>query len=99
MVGLETVLDWFGLSWLGQADQCPELNAMMTVNPGKILGIDSQPLAPGVSADITIIDPELEEKVDPEDFHSKGRNTPFVGKLLKGLPVMTIIEGRIVFKR
>lgn len=100
MVGLETAvgLVWTELVGTGLISPARAV-AMMTVNPSKILGIDSQPLAPGVTADITIIDPELEERVDPEDFHSRGRNTPFVGKLLKGLPVMTIIDGRIVFKR
>jgi len=73
--------------------------AMMSINPAGILGVESGPLAPGRAADITVIDPELEEKVDPANFCSKGRNTPFAGRLLKGLPVLTIVGGKPVYRK
>ena len=53
----------------------------------------------GAAADLTVIDPEWEEIVDPEKFASKGRNTPFAGWKLKGWPIYTIINGKIVFAR
>lgn len=72
---------------------------MMTVNPAAILGLKWESPVPGAVADITIIDPELEQTVDPVSFFSKGRNTPFTGRLLKGLPVATIVGGKIVYRR
>ncbi len=100
MVGLETAV---GLVWtelVGPGIISPaRAVAMMTVNPAGILGIQSGPLAPGVPANITIIDPKLEETVNPEDFASKGKNTPFKGRLLKGLPVLTIVDGKIAYQR
>jgi len=100
MVGLETAvgLVWTELVAKGVLSPARAV-AMMSINPAGILGVECGPLAPGRAADITIIDPELEEKVDPDSFYSKGRNTPFSGRLLKGLPVMTIVGGRIVFRK
>lgn len=69
-----------------------------TVRPAKILGIDKGSLTPGEKADITIIDPDLVRKVEPEKFYSKGKNTPFKGMSFKGWPWMTIVAGKIVFR-
>ena len=52
---------------------------------------------PGMPADLTLIDPDLSWTVDPAAFQSKGRNTPFEGRRLKGKAVMTIVDGRIVY--
>lgn len=70
----------------------------MSLNPAKILGISGGLLAVGMPADITVIDIDATEKVDPAEFVSKGRNTPFSGMQLKGLPVMTIVNGEVVMK-
>ncbi len=100
MVGLETAV---GLVWTelvhGGVIGPARAVAMMTVTPAEILGLKSGPLAPGAVADITVIDPWLEERVDPGNFSSKGRNTPFTGRLLKGLPVATVVGGKVVCRR
>ena len=100
MVGLETAvgLVWTELVSKGVISPARAI-AMMTVNPGSILGLKTGSLAPGCIADITIIDPELEERVDPDSFKSMGRNTPFTGRVLKGLPVYTIVGGQVVCNR
>ena len=36
--------------------------------------------------------------MDPERFASKGRNTPFAGKRLKGKVKYTIVGGKIVYQ-
>ena len=53
-------------------------------------------LTPGAPADVTIIDPELARTVNPRQFYSRGKNTPFKGMELTGWPCMTIVGGRIV---
>jgi len=100
MVGLETAvgLVWTELVSPGVISPAKAV-AMLTVNPAGILGLEKGPLIPGSTADITIIDPDLEERVDPDSFQSKGRNTPFAGRKLKGLPVCTIVGGKIVYRR
>jgi dihydroorotase len=67
----------------------------MTKNPAAILGIDKGTLKPGADADITVLDLNKEFRVDSGKFVSKGKNTPFEGWVLKGMPVMTICKGRI----
>jgi len=47
---------------------------------------------------LTIIDLNKEKTIDANEFHSKGRNTPFNGWKAKGWPVMTIFEGNVVYK-
>ncbi len=69
---------------------------LFTIGPAEVLGIDKGTLDIGADADITILDPEMVKVVDPASFYSKGKNTPFKGKTLKGWPWMTIVKGTII---
>ncbi|MFD3269053.1 dihydroorotase [Paenibacillus dendritiformis] len=71
----------------------------MTTDPANVFGLAAGRLEPGAPADITVIDLEAEQEVNPEEFLSKGRNTPFTGWKLKGWPVMTLVDGRIVWSK
>ena len=69
----------------------------MTVNPACILRIPAKGrLSVGADADMVIFDPDEEWTVDPEQFASKGRNTPFAGQKLKGKVKYTIVGGKVV---
>jgi dihydroorotase len=68
----------------------------MSAVPARILGIDGGTLQVGKSADVTIIDLSREYVVDPSKFHSKSKNSPLGGRKLKGVPVLTIVDGRVV---
>ena len=70
----------------------------MSANPAKILDLPAGTLAEGSYADITVFDPQARWTVDPNRFHSRGRNTPFAGRELVGKVVMTIVGGEIVFR-
>ena len=100
LVGLETAV---GLVWteLVLTGILTPLQAVqkLSCNPARILGVAGGTLTEGASADITIIDPLLEETVNPADFAGKSRNTPFTGRRLKGLPVLTIVAGEIKYRR
>lgn len=72
--------------------------AKVTVNPARILGLELGTLTVGQAADITVIDPEKVARVDKERFYSMARNTPFDGWDLKGWPVMTIVDGRVLME-
>lgn len=99
LVGLETAV---GLVWteLVATGFLTPLQAitMMSQNPARVLGIPRGTLEIGADADITIIDPDFSGVVDPVQFAGKGRNTPFSGRLLKGLPRATIVGGRVVMQ-
>ena len=68
----------------------------MSYNPARILGIDRGSLEVGKIADVVIIDPEKEYTINVNTFASKGKNTPFDGKKVKGMVKMTICDGIIV---
>ncbi|WP_314584423.1 dihydroorotase [Paenibacillus terrigena] len=69
----------------------------MTADPARVFGLETGKLEIGAIADITIVDLESEQAVNPETFLSKGRNTPFTDWQLKGWPVATIVDGKLVW--
>lgn len=97
MVGLETAV---GLAFSELVAPgiltVPQLIEKMSVNPARVLKLDRGTLNIGAIADVTVIDPAMTELVKPEDFAGKGKNTPFGGRSLQGLPVATIVAGKPV---
>jgi dihydroorotase len=73
---------------------------MMAVKPAQLLRLNGHGcLAVGATANITVIDPELEWTVEPSKFISRSRNTPFAGMKLTGMPVATMARGEVIFDR
>lgn len=72
---------------------------LMSYNPAKLLKIERGELKEGAIADITIFDPEIEYIYTKESIVSKSKNTPFIGKKLKGQVAYTIVDGRVVYER
>lgn len=70
----------------------------MSYNPAKIIGLDRGTLIPGKTADVTVIDPASEYVINPAEFVSKGKNTPFGGKKVRGRIVATICGGEFAYK-
>ena len=98
VVGLETALS-LALRLVQEGVLTPlQVAARMSCEPAAILGLkDRGSLAPGMAADLMIVDPEREWAVDPDKFYSIARNTPFAGWHLKGRVIKTIVDGEIVF--
>ncbi|OPA78487.1 dihydroorotase [Paenibacillus selenitireducens] len=69
----------------------------MTSDPARVFGLEQGKLEVGALADLTIVDLETEQAVNPETFLSKGRNTPFTDWNLKGWPTATIVNGQLVW--
>lgn len=96
IVGLETALP-LSLDLVADGVLGPsQLIDRLSVQPARIAGINRGHLGVGGAADITIIDPSREWKVDARKFRSKGRNTPFHGREVKGLATHTIVSGKVV---
>jgi len=72
-----------------------QLVEKMALNPARILQIDKGTLKAGADADVIIVDQNKEFKVEAERFASKGKNTPFEGWVLRGMPILTICKGRV----
>ena len=100
IVGLETELGLF-VDFLFHRHKTiglPRLIQMLTINPARLLGLESGTLSLGAPADVTLIDPDLEWTVDAGTFQSTSRNTPFHGWKLKGRAVRTIVAGKTVWQ-
>ena len=99
IVGLETALPLI-LTELVHTERLTLSDAIakITANPAGILGLPVGTLEVGAPADVTIFDPEAEVTVDPSQFASRGRNTPFAGRTLKGRVEYTIVAGKIVYQ-
>ena len=72
---------------------------VFSAGPARALNLPGGILAPGSPANLTLFDPECRWTVDPSRFESLSRNTPFAGWELVGVPVVTIVEGRVIWKR
>ena len=97
IIGLETSIS-LGLTLVAQGHlSLVDFIRKMSVNPSKILNIPCG-LNENASADITVIDLDMQIRVHAESFQSKSRNMPFDNWMLKGGPVMTIVDGRIVYQ-
>jgi dihydroorotase len=99
IVGLETAL---GVALTSLVDagviDITTLVERMSCAPARVLGLREGTLAPGAAADVTVFDPERWWVVEPSHFVSKGRNTPYAGKELRGRAVYTIVGGEVVFR-
>jgi len=90
-VSIMELIDKKILSW-------PELVEKIAVNPAKILGIDKGTLSVGAAADIIIVDAQKEFVLDKKSIVSKSKNSPFIGRKVKGLVEYTIYDGKVIYK-
>jgi len=73
-----------------------QLCRKMALAPAEILGLDKGTLKKESCADVVIIDPVKEYIVIKERFLSKGKNTPFNGMTLKGIPTAVVVKGKYI---
>lgn len=98
IVGLETAVS-LSISELVERNVITPIKLIekMTINPARILKReDIGHLSVGANADITIIDPTKEYVINSENFESKGKNTPFNDRKVKGSVEYTIVNGKVV---
>ena len=98
IVGLETAVALTMTELVHKGVLTPlQMAEKMSYNPAKIIHSEGGRLEVGRPADITIIDPEKEYVIDSKTFESKGKNTPFSGKKVKGMVKATICDGEIAY--
>ena len=100
IIGLETELSLFLhlLVHKHRKIDIVRLIEMYTVEPAKLLKLDAGTLSVGASADVTLLDLDLEWTVRADEFQSASRNSPFDGRKLKGRAVRTIVGGKTVWR-
>lgn len=72
-----------------------ELVKRWTVEPAKVIGVETPSLAEGTLANVTVIDPNREWLVTPESLKTKSKNTALMGRTLRGQAVLTIVDGKV----
>ncbi len=99
VVGLETALSIILTELVAPGQLSLEkVISSLTIKPAQILGLKEGKIVEGAAADLTVIDLNKETIIDGEKFYSKGKNTPFNGWKVRGVPFMTIVEGSVVMK-
>ncbi|CAM4250476.1 dihydroorotase [Listeria booriae] len=99
IVGLETAFPLLYTHFVKTGEwTLKQLIDWMTVKPAEVFNLPYGVLEIGGIADITVIDLEKEAVIDPDNFASKGRNTPFTGWNCIGWPVATFAEGTLVYQ-
>ena len=96
MIGIETILP-ISIHSLVEPGHLTwsQLIEKLATNPFRVLGINRGTLKEGRPADVTIIDPNEEWKIDVRKFRSRARNCPFNGWQMKGRVVAVIVAGSV----
>jgi dihydroorotase len=76
----------------------PQLVAALTSRPSGAWGLPFGTLSAGAAADVVVLDPDQAWFVDTERFFSKGKNSPLHGQTLRGTVLLTIAQGKIVYR-
>ncbi|TFB23274.1 dihydroorotase [Filobacillus milosensis] len=71
----------------------------LTIKPSKIFNLPYGKLTIGSTADLVLVNLEQLESVDVKKFASKGSNTPFNQWKVQGIPMLTIVDGNIAWRK
>ena len=71
--------------------------AALTANPARVLRIESGALTVGFNADVCVFDPNADWQVNADNWKSRGINTPFWGRTLKGQVTHTLQAGQLIY--
>lgn len=71
----------------------------LTIKPAETFELPYGKIEVGAPADIVLLNLKAEREINPEEFLSKGKNTPFTAWKCKGWPEMTIAAGQIAWEK
>jgi len=97
--GLETsfALSYTALVKSGELT-LPQLAEKMSAPTAEILSLKGGKIEVGAPADLTFADLNEEWTIDPDEFVSKGKNTPFTGVKVYGRVKYTVVDGEIKYE-
>lgn len=100
IIGFETALSAEIMNLVDTEDlSYLDLVKLTSYNPAKLLKIDRGTIEEGKIADLTIFDPNEKYVYTEDKIVSKAKNSPFIGKELKGRVQYTIVGGRVVYQK
>ena len=98
-VGLETLLP-AGLNLHHAAGlELIDILRPLTLGPAQLLGLAGGRLSAGAPADLVLFDVDAPVVIDAERLISRSKNSPFDGRRLQGQVLLTLVDGRIVWRR
>jgi dihydroorotase len=98
IVGLETLLPLSLQLYHNEKIGLLDLLARLSLRPAQILGLKAGRLAKGWPADLLIFNPDRSRKIEPDNFASKSKNSPFEGLPVQGRVRRTVVDGRALFE-
>jgi dihydroorotase len=76
-----------------------DIKRLLCENPAKIFNLENKgKIAEGMDADFVVVDMKKEGIINPDEFKTKAKYSPFEGFEVKGIPVMTMVRGNMVMK-
>ncbi|MBX3478936.1 MAG: dihydroorotase [Caulobacter sp.] len=97
-VGLETLLPALLSLFHDERISLIDLIRSVTLAPAGLLGLQTGRLAPGAPADLVLCDINAPVVVDADKLRSKSKNSAFDGRRLQGQVLMTLVDGRVVYR-
>ncbi len=99
--GISALETAFSISYTHLVDSgvisAERLNVLMSKNPAEILHFSKKGvLQVGYDADLIVVDTEKTSIIDPSEFASKAKFSPFAGKEVKGQICTTIVGGSVL---
>ena len=100
LVGLETAfsVSYTSLVERGHID-LNRLTELMSKNPSELMGLNSGEIKIGQLGNLVLVDLNKKETINPEQFASKGKNTPFKNMTFTGTIEKTIIKGEVRYSK
>jgi len=98
IVGLETALPLTLALVRDKTISMVRAVELLSHGPARCYDLPGGKVAVGADADLVVVDPDASWVVDPAEFLTKGRSSPFVGWSLQGRAVYTVVGGRLVYE-
>ncbi len=96
--GIETALPLCLDLWRSGVVSLARLIELLTCGPARIFGLEAGGLEPGGAGDLAVIDPDREWMIDPARFVSRGHNSPFAGRRVRGAVAVTVVRGKVAYE-
>lgn len=72
---------------------------LLTAAPARVMNWPAPSLETGAPADLVLLDLTTEREVQPQQFLSKAKFSPWAGETLRGWPMLTVVNGQVAYQR
>ena len=100
ILGLETMLPvvYTHLVKTGMAT-LKDFTEWFVDNPNKVFNLGERKIEVGYPADLTILDLDTKREYTKEEIVSLSKNSPYIGMEFYGFPILTMVSGKVLYKK